>query len=932
VPPCISLSENKAIIMRTVIAIALFLSGVAANGQNVQLKGGVLDEKGEPLTSVAAVLLNPADSTLLYFGISGKDGRFEITNIKRGTYVLQVSFVGYTSIYKNLTLPLSQGEDLGTMIMVPKVVKMGEVVVTGERIPIRLKGDTIEYDAKAFKVKTDGVAEDLLKKMPGLEIDRAGNIKAMGEDVQNVLVDGKEFFGNNPKVATRNLPADAINKVQLFDKPTDESKFTGIDDGVRNQTLNLVLDPNKKKGVFGDVMTGGGTGEHFQANGKVYRFTEKSQFAALGMFNNINQYGFSVGDFINFNGGISAMSGGSGRIVLGSESSYPVNFGQPVYGSGSNGAAGINYSYFPSKDNRYFVSYLGNGSSRNLSESSTTKYFTPAGSYNTNELKNEIKRDTAHRVNFGVRRLIGQKQNLIVNGGISYNSASNPLSSTSESFANDVQANSNERASGAITSRLSGNVDASYLWKINEGKTIFRLSGNGNYSGGRSDTRFLNRTEFLNPYNIQNINQFYNLRSVAANYSGSVSITQKISKQSFIDLGLKGGYSSENLLRRQGDITSGLLPIDTLSPDFGKYEKFIQPGLAWKLSTIKSQLTLGLTASAGEFNSILNSDTGNKQNYFYLNPRLSWEFEYRTGRRLMFDYSTSVNTPSASQLLPVVINVNSLSLFYGNRNLKPEYIHNARAIWMLFDQFSFTTLITGVNVMYTQDKINYSRIVDSNLGQQISLINVRDDWNAGANVDFSTPIKPLGIKVNLSLSEDYNKGISLINKTENVNKSFLHRISLTLENRKKDKWDIETGGAVNITDSKYSVQKTLNNIYQDFSWFSEISYTPGVHFNFRTTADITSYSARTFSEAQLIPLIGAEVSYYFLKNQRGVLSLGGVDLLNRNKGIERTSELNNIVERRSDIIGRYVMLSFKYRLNKMSDTKGGIDVKIRNRH
>jgi hypothetical protein len=924
------ISENSAIVMRTVIAVALFALEVAAYGQNVQLKGTVLDEKAQPLISVAAVLLNPTDSTLLYFGISGKDGRFEITNIKRGTYVLQVSFVGYTTIYKNLNIPLSQGEDLGTMVMVPKIVNMNEVLVTSERVPIRLKRDTIEYNAKAFKVKADGVAEDLLRKLPGLEIDRAGNIKAMGEDVKNVLVDGKEFFGSDPKVATRNLPADAINKVQLFDKPTDESKFTGIDDGIRNQTLNLVLDENKKKGVFGDVMAGGGTGDHFQANGKLYRFSEKSQFAALGMFNNINQFGFSVGDYINFSGGMSAMSGGSGRIVLGSESSFPVNFGQPVYGSGSNGAAGLNYSYSPSKDNRYFISYLGNGSNRSLAESSTSKFFTPAGSYNTNEIKNEIKRDSAHRVNFGVRRLIGQRQNLIVNGGVSYNSASNPLSSESESFVSDIRANSNERTSSAIASGLSGNIDASYLWKIFEGKTILRLSGNGSYSGNKSDTRFMNTTEFLNPYNLQITNQFYNLRSSMADYSASASLTQKITRQSFIDISLKSDYSSDDLARRQGNITANMLTIDTLSPDFGKYGKFFQPGLTWKLSTNKSQLSVGLSASAGEFNTILNKDTGARQSYFFLNPRLSWEYEYRTGRRLMIDYSTNVNTPSINQLLPVVNNINSLSLFYGNRDLKPEYVHSGRAMWMLFDQFSFTTLITSANVTYTQDKINYSRTVDSNLGQKISLVNVKDDWNAGGDIDFSTRIKPLGIKVNMAISENYNRGISIINGTENINSGFEHRISLTFDNNKKDKWDIETGGTINITDSKYSVQKSLNNVYQDYSWFTEVSYTPGKHFNFRTTADITSYSARTFNEAQLIPLLGAEVSYYFLKNQRGVLSLGGIDLLNRNKGVERISDLNSLVERRSDIIGRYLMLSFKYRLNKI-ESNGGLDVKVRNR-
>ncbi|MBE0666919.1 MAG: outer membrane beta-barrel protein [Bacteroidales bacterium] len=218
-----------------------------------------------------------------------------------------------------------------------------------------------------------------------------------------------------------------------------------------------------------------------------------------------------------------------------------------------------------------------------------------------------------------------------------------------------------------------------------------------------------------------------------------------------------------------------------------------------------------------------------------------------------------------------------------------------------------------------------------NLGQVITLINVRDDWNAGANFDFSTPIKPLGIKINLSLNEDYNKGWSMINGIENINSSLTHRISLTFDNRKKEKWDIETGGALKVTGSRYSVQNSLNNTYSDFSWFAEARYTPGVHFSFMASADITSYSARSFSESQLVPLVGAEISYYFMKNERGVLTLAGVDLLNRNTGIERESQLNYLVEKRSDIIGRYIMFSFKYRLNKTGKGGGGIDVQVKKR-
>jgi hypothetical protein len=297
----------------------------------------------------------------------------------------------------------------------------------------------------------------------------------------------------------------------------------------------------------------------------------------------------------------------------------------------------------------------------------------------------------------------------------------------------------------------------------------------------------------------------------------------------------------------------------------------------------------------------------------------------------MVSYTTSVSTPRAFQLLPVVNNLNPLSLFYGNRELIPEYIHNGRISWWLFDQYSFTTLFTGVNMRYTRDRIGYARTVDQNLSQVVSLVNVENDWNTGGFIDFSTPVKPLGIKINLAVNENYNRGISYINGTENINSNLTTSLSLTFENRKKDKWDIETGGALTITSSKYSVQESLNNVYSDASWFSDIRFTPGRRFSFMTSADITGYSARSFGKSQLIPLIGAEASFYFLKNQRGVLTLAGVDLLNRNTGLERTSELNYLVERRSDILGRYVMMSFKYRLNRIGEGNGGIDIQVKKR-
>ena len=917
--------------MRTILILAFLAIEPIIQGQTFQMRGEILDEKAVPLSSVTVVLLNPSDSTMIYFAVTGNNGQFEIRNIRKGNYLLQISLITYKTIYRNLTFPSSIGEDIGTVIMIPRPVGLNEVEVTGERIPIKIRKDTIEYDAKAFRVKPDAVAEDLIKKLPGIEVDRAGNIKAMGENVKNVTVDGKEFFGNDPKVATRNLPADAINKVQLFDKKTDESRFTGIDDGERNETLNLVLDDNKKTGVFGDVNAGGGTGNHAEAGARIYRFSNKVQLAGLGMFNNINQFGFSVGDFINFSGGMQALTSGGGLTLHSDDSSFPVNFGQPVYGSGSNGAAGLNFSFSKSENNRFFVSYLGSGSNRNLPESSTSRYFQPEGSFIVNEQQNQTRRDSTHRLNFGWRKMVSEKQNIILNGRVSYNNASNPVSSLSGSFINDLQVNSLARTTREIKSGLSGDADISYLLKINEGKSILKLSARGGYSGSNSDARFLDTTIYLNPYLLSVNNQYFRLHSVNENLLAVISFTQKISKHSYLDLSLSTSYTSEDINRKQGDLLEANITIDSLSPSFNKTGNYFQPGLTWKYATSRSLISLAVSGYSGNYRTILNDIDSKVIRYLYLSPRASWEFNYRSGRRLMIDYLSAMNIPSAAQMLPVVDNINPLSLFYGNRALRPEFYHNMRITWWLFDQFSFTTLLATLNTKYTLDKINYSSLVDDNLRQVLSTVNVKDDWNTNADIDFSTPFRPLGIKIDIALSEDFNRGRNIINSAENINTNMIHKLSITLENRKKTRWDIETGSTLTMTDSRFSIQKSLNNFYRDISWFSEVRYTPGVRFSFMASADITNYSGESFNKAQVIPLLGAEVSYYFLKNKRGVLTLKSVDLLNRNTGIERESQLNYLVERRSVIIGRYVMLSFKYRLNKLGDNKNGVDIQVKRR-
>jgi hypothetical protein len=238
-----------------VLSLLFCLSGISQN----TIKGIVLNEQDQPLEYATVALLNPADSILQYFGVTNTKGEYQIKGIKKGQYLIQFSFVGMQTTYDQINIPLSSGEAVKDKIL--QTASLEEVVVEAELIPIRFKSDTLEFDAKAFKTRPGAAVEELLRQLPGVEVDNTGNIRAEGEEVTKILVDGKEFFDDDPKVATKNLPAKALNKVQVIDRKTEEAIFSGIDDGQREKTINLKLKEDYKKGYFGEISTGFGSKE-----------------------------------------------------------------------------------------------------------------------------------------------------------------------------------------------------------------------------------------------------------------------------------------------------------------------------------------------------------------------------------------------------------------------------------------------------------------------------------------------------------------------------------------------------------------------------------------------------------------------------------------------------------------------------------------------
>lgn len=908
-------------------------SGLQIFGQSHSLSGKLFDDQLRPLASGTVVLLNPTDSTLEFFGITNAQGQFQIRNVKEGNYLLQASFIGFKSLYSSLRIPRNEGSDLGDLVLEPGPVDLAGAEVVGEAVPLGISGDTIIYNAAAFKTKPDAVTEDLLKQLPGIEVDRAGNIKALGEDVNQLYVDGKEFFGSDPTVATRNIPADAIHQVQVYDKKSDDAEFTGIDDGTRDKTVNLELKEDSKKGVFGNVLGGYGSGNHYKASAKAYRFTDKTQMAALGMINNVNEYGFSFSDYLDFSGGMKAMMGGGGsaQIKIGMDNSFPVNFGQPVSGLTTSGAGGLNLSHSTSKHNRSYISYLINGSNKVLEEFSQSEHYTDEGSYTTLDKREERTDDLAHRINFGLRRRIDSTHNLIFDGNVAwmYSQLKNYTETSNlrgEDLVNMLLSDRRQESD-----RLNGNVTATYNRMFGKDKSTLKLSASAGLSKNLENIRISNETAYSDTPVRESYNQFQDNQTDQLNLSMVASFTRRIGKGFYISPWVRLGGSTESLERIQGPLDNGLEPVDSISPAFDKDYRWIRPAVNLKYNTEKSQLTVGLITEIGGMETRLNDTPYPRSDFIYFTPMLSWDYSRKTGRKINLMYTSSIHTPSVNQLLPVVNNLNPLNIYYGNPQLSPEYSHRIMAHWLIFDQFSFTSLMMALSGGYTTHKINWATTVTDDLVQISTLTNVDWDYQGRLNLDFSTPIRKLGVKINLDVEENWNRGQSLVNEVDNIYTNFTQRYSFSADNRKKKKWDVESGVGVVLTHTRYDIQESLNNNYFDLSWFADIRFTPSETWNANLSADVTGYSGWGADESILIPLLRAEVSYYFLAQKRGVLTLSAHDLLDKNQNVVRISELNYMRETRSNTIGRYVMLTFKYRLNKFA-REGGVHVDFHKKH
>src|SRR5688572_17357794 len=409
----------------------LFVCSISVHAQkNGSVKGIAYDTlSGKAVPDATITILVKKDSSLFTFGMTDNAGRFFLDNIPVGEYRLLITHIGYHNQNKNFSLTENvKNIDLGNVVMNDRTKVLEEVLVTSEAPPVTLIGDTVQYNAASFKTQPNASVEQLLKKMPGVEVGKDGTIKAQGQTVNKVLVDGKEFFGNDPKMATKNLPADAIDKVQVYDKQSDIAQLTGFDDGNSEKTINLKLKQEKKKGLFGKVSAGAGTENRYQGRFNINSFKGARQLSTIGMGNNTNAEGFSFMDILNFTGALSQMTQGGGNVNINMSSRDPE---AALMGSGNNNAintswaGGINYNNIIGKKMELNGNYFYNRYNPVTDSRTRRQYIIPDSTYFYNQNSRTDNRSITHRVNFTYDYIIDSMHSLKLTPNFSYQNSAN---------------------------------------------------------------------------------------------------------------------------------------------------------------------------------------------------------------------------------------------------------------------------------------------------------------------------------------------------------------------------------------------------------------------------------------------------------------------------------------------------------------------------
>jgi hypothetical protein len=968
--------------MSKILTLLILLTGIgtAAFAQKGSVKGKLTDTTYKDVLSEATIsVLSIKDSSVIAYTISNAKGEFEIKNLDTGTFRLNISYQGYQPYNKKITIkPDAFTVDLATVYMDKKTTLLDEVIV--EAPPIQVKKDTIEFRASAIKVKPNATAEDLLKKVPGVQIDKDGNVKAQGEDIQKVYVDGKEFFGSDPKLATKNITADMIESVQVFDDMSDQAKFTRIDDGSRSKTINIKLKKDKRKGYFGRAVLGGGYSEadndfRYDGSFNFSRFDGDRRISILGAANNINKQSFSFNDISGgaggnrgggggFGGGGFGGFGGGGGGFGGGGNRGGGGFGFGTLGGGASGgitraiSGGINYtdkwagkidvtgSYFYSNTDNHAEQTIQR--TTNLSPDKTSDTSAIQNEYSISETKNQN-----HRFSLRIEAPIDSMNSILYTPTATIQRSQTTTSQLDTIYRYSPKLGALYRSNTIQTENYSDregyNINNNLLYrrKFHKPGRTFTLGLNNSINNSTTDGSTYSpiRSYDVGGNLIQDSTQNFisNLKSKSSSTVVSTSYTEPVGNNKIIELNYaytNSHSTSDKRAYNYDSLTGKFVTANLAQTNYFESDNIKQrAGANFRVQTTKYNFQLGGAVEFSDLTNhtirpLTNKDTTVKQTFVNFQPIARLNFTFTRTKNLRISYMGRTNQPSLTQLQDAPDFSSQLQVTNGNPLLKQEYSNYVNVNYSSFNISTFKLISANINFSNTSNKIvnnvdtipeKYKEFNKTPGAQYIIPVNLNGSFSTSSFVTLGIPLrgKFKGGNLNFNNNASYNRTAGILNR----NKYFTNTLAITqTAGANIDIKGFNVGLTGSFTYNNISYSGNINN--QDQKYYTQVysvdfNYTFFKTLVYSTDFDYTINTGRGEGFNQSVPLWNTSLAMEIFKKKNGEIKFSVNDLLNQNQSISRTVQDNYVQDSRSLVLKRYFMLTFTYNLNRASAPQRG---------
>ena len=928
----------------TIVISVMAMTGFA---QTPTIKGVVTDKTDtKPLAGATVSLLLQKDSTLVGRKVTDASGLFEFNPSAPDSFIVTIDLLNYQQYVSFFTLRDSMlHKEMGVLSMDRQGTDLSAVTIVSKAAPVTQKGDTSQFSASQYKVNPDATTEDLIKKMPGITVDRDGTVTAQGEQVKKVTIDGKDFFGDDASAALKNLPSEIVDKIQVFDRLSDQAQQTGIDDGNTVKALNIVTKSGIKNGQFGRVYAGYGTEERYAAGGNASFFKGDRRLSIVGNFNNINQQNFGSQDLLGVtssggNRGGGGMGGRGGGNFGGGGNNFTV--GQSA-GISKTNAIGLNYS---NKFGKLTLSgsYFYNQSNNNNDAFSKTETFltdNPKGNL-FSEQENVSETDNSnHRINMRLEYKINDRNSIFFIPSVSFqDNKSSVLSNIENYYANGDSIRNTIQQNDA--ERTGYNIRNNIMWRHNFAKKgrVFSLGFNANNSRNSADivTQADYRIFAYNPFSVRDSTQDrYNDNLTNNNsYGANIAYVEPIGKKGQLQFEYNPTIQ-KNKADQQAFNFDGLkysLFDSSLSNRFDNTVTTHRGGITYRYQESRdAQFSIGLNVQATKLESerVFPTATSLEQNFANFLPNAMYRKKFNAKNSVRIFYRAGVNFPSVNQLQDVYDLSSSTRVSVGNPALKQSSTHFLGGGYTYTNSKKGTSFFANIFAQTASDYIaNSTTLIEDSLvvspklvlvpGTQLSRpVNVDGYRTLRTFFTYSMPVKFIKSNINLNAGWSYSRlpGLSNGNKTITNNNVYNTGIVLASNISEYIDFNINYNASFNntkgtsVADNKFVNQTTglVLNVLNKKGWFVQ--------------NDVTNQSYTGLAEGlnQSYWLWNAAIGKKFLKNRVGELKLSVFDLLKQNQAISRTVTGDEIVDSRNIVLQQYFMLTFTYNLKNFGTAK-----------